>query len=119
MKAEDTVMSAQKIADLQAKYSEPEDRSIGYEWNIAQAQAKITWPLAFEEGKKAGYEERDKDIVTLPLADLLEKSYRQGVKDHCECCDIDYKAGIKEVVEFVLGGNCLTRTKLEDWGIES
>lgn len=43
MNWQETVMSNKQIAELQAKYSEPSNESIGYERNIAKAQAKATW----------------------------------------------------------------------------
>lgn len=131
MKAEETLMSVEEII------------ANSYELNptrFALAQAKLTYPLAFEEGKKAGYEERDKELVKVPLADLLERSYKAGVKDHAECCDIDYKAGMREVVEWLEGHKLARfapiicsegeassiwvsreewRTRVKEWGIES
>jgi hypothetical protein len=43
MNWQDSVMSDKQIAELQAKYSEPSDESVGYERNIAQAQAEISF----------------------------------------------------------------------------
>lgn len=49
MKAKDTIMSAEAIAELQARYSEPSNESIGYERNIAKAQAEISFLAGIRE----------------------------------------------------------------------
>jgi hypothetical protein len=49
MEAKDTVMTSDKLEAIQAYYSEPANESIGYERNIAKAQAELTWKACQED----------------------------------------------------------------------
>ena len=114
----DTVMSEYKIKTL---LSHPLKRNPAHEGFplrgvVAKAQAEITGKIMYDDGFKAGYKE--------------------GVKNHHECCKMDYKAGIREVVEWMIpnflidtdnksafaGGQISLerwQAKLKDWRLES
>lgn len=68
MKAEDTIMSQEQRNEATRPYIQV-DR-FRMQQNLLEAQAEISF--------KAGYEERE--LVEVPLADLLERSYKEGIK---------------------------------------
>jgi len=87
MEAKDTVMKDSQIWDiiLQIIISPEEPIVIQDGRAIAKAQAEITAPIFFEEGRKAGYDKAVKDAVV-----PIEKAFKGGKK-----------AGIREVVEWL------------------
>ena len=96
----ETVMSAKELAKLQEHYSEPTNESIGYERNIAEAQAKLTWDIA----EKAGYEKGVKAQKT-PRTDLecelADEEFRREFRIARKDTDMEmYKAGIQKVVDY-------------------
>ncbi len=105
MKAKDTVMGDEEIQGITngaGVNMTPLDRK------IAEAQAEITWPVAF----KAGMKERGKWILPDEL-DRLEAAEQSGVQEvveflHLKLCD-----------EFWLFNTDEWQAQLKDWHISA
>ena len=130
MEAKDTVITQERVWDLK----EAERKRIGscagfgtrdmrMNWDdevILKAQAETTYPIAYDDGFKAGRESAFKEMLLLPQDMKVyesenivdEKSYKAGYKQSRDEMDIQLtsladlclehrKGGIKEVVEFL------------------
>ena len=104
MEAKDTVMSDKEInvalKDYPHYFYDSQGRRYEGYWAVLKIALKAQDKISWEAGYKQSREEMDIQLTS--LADL---------------CLEHRKGGRREVVEFVLSGQCLTRAKLKEWGI--